>query len=472
MKRLLILLLCICCLLTACGQKPAAPSKLNVSLNNGEAVISWERSSEANTYRLYRRSPDDADFKFIFDSDGDKTQYTDRFVKDGGTYNYKLEIIGEKGVSDSLESTVNVPKSKSDGNLKKPDTPEITSVTAMDAYTVAVSVKPQENCKYEFSSSAEENGKYEILETRDEPYLYDEHTDKNINRYYRVRAVRGSFRSELCKPEKTGFKPGTVFGVPVLMYHEFVNQSDLDSGVAFDEYAVWDSEFESDLKWFEKKGFTTITTQQLIDYLDGKGSMPKKPLIITIDDGKYGVYKRAWPLLKKYKMKASLSIIGYEIDNAAAAPAARSKSTAPYCTWQELAEMSQSGAVEIISHTDKQHYFMHDGRCGASTKEGDTLKTFLPIAQKDYSDTARNFREHFNTVPTSMAYPYSRRTPLSDEAWLNSGYRLLYSGDDKYLRRSMTNYFVREAGLNRKSAVLRRVARMTKKPIEDYIEEQ
>jgi hypothetical protein len=69
-----------------------------------------------------------------------------------------------------------------------------------------------------------------------------------------------------------------------------------------------------------------------------------------------------------------------------------------------------------------------------------------------------------------MAYPYSRRTELSDRAWLKSGYKLLYSGDDEFLRLSMTNYFVREAGLNLKSSVLRRVARMTKHPIEDYFE--
>ena len=132
--------------------------------------------------------------------------------------------------------------------------------------------------------------------------------------------------------------------------------------------------------------------------------------------------------------------------------------------------MSDSGAVEIISHTDKQHYFLHDGRYGASTREGDTLDTFLPIAQKDYADTARSFKQHLNTVPTSMAYPYSRRTALSDEAWLKSGFKLLYAGDDEYMRRSSTNYFVREAGLNRKSAVLRRMARETKHPIDYYVE--
>ena len=470
MKRILAMLLLVCCLLTACGSRPSAPKGLSVSINNGAAILRWVHSDEAETYRLYRRSPKDVDFKFIFDSDGHILTYTDRYIERGGTYIYKLEIIGKNGVSDALESTVTVPVSSRGESVKIPDAPVITSVTAMDKYTAVVCVKPQEDVTYEFSRASSRDGTYKVIATCDEPFCYDQNKDKNTDWYYRVRAVRGDYRSEPGEPRATGYQPGNVFGVQVLMYHEFVTQEDLDSGVAFDEYAVYAHEFESDLKWFKEKGFTTITTQQLIDYLEGKGKMPEKPLIITIDDGKYGVYKRAWPLLKKYDMKASLSIIGYEIDNATDAPDARSKSPAPYCTWQELAEMSESGAVEIISHTDKQHYFSHDDRCGASTKDGDTLSTFLPIAQKDYADTVRDFRKYLGTLPTSMAYPYSRRTLLSDEAWFKSGFKLLYTGDDDEWRMSMTNYFVREAGLNRTSAVLRRIARMTDHPIEDYIE--
>ena len=116
MKRPLALLLLVCFFITAaaCGNKPSAPSKLNVSLQNGTAVVSWEHSDEAQTYRLYRRSPKDDDFKFVFDSEGAETSYTDRFVSTGGTYIYKLEIIGKNGVSDALESTVTVPKAEQD----------------------------------------------------------------------------------------------------------------------------------------------------------------------------------------------------------------------------------------------------------------------------------------------------------------------------------------------------------------------
>ncbi|MBR1483273.1 MAG: polysaccharide deacetylase family protein [Ruminococcus sp.] len=471
MKRIFAALLLICFLLCACGEKPAQPEKLSATLENGAVVIRWEQSGEAETYRLYRRAPKEKDYKFIFDSDSDETSYTDRFIQIGGTYLYKLEIIGKNGVSEALESSLNVPVGKQEGEVAEPELPVITSVTAKDKYTVVVSVKPQENCTYEFMRSATRDGTYTLVATRDEPFLYDANENKDTDWFYRVRAVRGEFRSELSAPQQTGYQAGTVFGVPVLMYHEFVTQEDLDAGIAFDEYAVYASEFESDLQWLQKNGYTSITAAQLIDYLNGKGSMPKKPVLITIDDGKYGVYKRAWPLLKKYHMTASLALIGYEIDNATNAPDARSKSEAPYCTWQELAEMEASGEIEMVSHTDKQHYFSHDGRCGASTKDGDTLADFLPIAQKDYSDTARSFRQYFNKQPLVMAYPYSKRTELSDEAWLKSGFQLLFAGDSEKVSISMTNYFVREAGLNRKSAVIRRVARMTGEPFTDYIEQ-
>ena len=57
MKRTLALLLIVCCLLCACGEKPSAPRELSVSLENGTAIIRWAKSDEAETYRLFRRSP-------------------------------------------------------------------------------------------------------------------------------------------------------------------------------------------------------------------------------------------------------------------------------------------------------------------------------------------------------------------------------------------------------------------------------
>lgn len=529
--------LCVCLFLTACGEVPAAPRVLTAKLTDGNVVLSWETSEEAEGYRLFRKYAEENDYKFIMDAGAEETSYTDRFVDPGRSYSYKIEIIGENGISEALESSVTVPEEApviemveqveeelfkltlanadgrgftvygfdgqerrrlcdGEGALAEVTTeeditslsvcfrnselfseevrllraPKITSVTKLDSYMVLTAIEEQKSCSYEVYRSSSKEGAYSLCGTADLPYYYDEHKDKETDWYYRVLAVSDHARSLLGKARKTGYKPLDTYEVPVMMYHEFVTEEDLKAGIAFDEYAIYQDEFESDLKWLKENGYTTITVSQLADFMEGKGTLPEKPIILSIDDGKYGVYKRAYPLLQKYNMKAVLALIGYEIDDATRAPEDRATNPAPYCTWEEIAEMSADGAIEMISHTQYLHvYDSGDGRKGASSKKDDTMDTFLPVAQKDYIAICRNFRDHGVPQPQAMAYPYSVRTKLSDKAWLESGFRILFAGAKDDVRMNEFNSFVQEAGLNPVSSVLRRITRMTGTPIDREI---
>ena len=197
--------------------------------------------------------------------------------------------------------------------------------------------------------------------------------------------------------------------------------------------------------------------------------MPNKPVILSIDDGKYGVYKNALPLLEKYDMKAVLAAIGTEIDAATEAPGLRGENPAPYCTWQELAEMSASGHIEIASHSYGLHVYRHGDRTGANCSEGDTILEFKADAYADFYEQRVRFEQYNIPVPTTFAYPYSVRSTTADEAWRMSGYEILLGGNMNSVRTSKINYFIPEAGLNDHSALLRRIARMHGTPIEDYI---
>ena len=77
----------------------------------------------------------------------------------------------------------------------------------------------------------------------------------------------------------------------------------------------------------------------------------------------------------------------------------------------------------------------------------------------------------YSDIPSAvtLAYPYSERSVPADEVWLQCGYQILLGGNMESVRASRTNYFIREAGLNAHSSVLRRIARMHGTPIEDYI---
>lgn len=456
-------------LLSGCAHKElSAPSNAAARADGTDIVLEWEASTGADFYRIYRKERGKTDYKFICDAH--TTNYTDTTAEADKNYRYKVTAVSGNRETEGCITEETVLLSKNENIDTVLYVPIVSSVTEMDKYeTVIIFDSDNSGCDYEIRRSTTVDGEYALIGTTDELVYYDDTADGEA--YYTVTAIRGDQRSEASIPQKTGQNAQEVFCVPVLMYHEFVTQADLDGGVAFDEYAIWQDEFESDLSWLQENGYTTITTVQLIDCLEGKGTMPEKPIILSIDDGKYGVYKNAYPLLMKYGMTAVLSLIGYEIDNATKDPDTRGSAAAPYCTWEEIAEMQKSGAVEMISHTQSLHVYSHDNRCGANCAEDETLERFLPTAQADFAKFNQNLKKATGSQTETMAYPYSKRSVTADLAWLKSGYKILFGGHGDEERSTYMNYYVPAAGINSKSAVTRRIPRMTGTPVQEYISE-
>lgn len=68
--------------------------------------------------------------------------------------------------------------------------------------------------------------------------------------------------------------------IPIILYHSI-----LESNKITDRYAVTPNQLESDLKYIRDNGYTTITMNNLIEYVDENKPLPEKPIIITFDDG-------------------------------------------------------------------------------------------------------------------------------------------------------------------------------------------
>lgn len=458
------------CLLSGCADKElSAPNGAVARADSANIFLEWQASNGADFYRIYRKENGNADYKFICDERS--TKYIDSTAEADKKYSYKITAVSGKRETEGCITNETAILSKSENADAVLYTPSISSVTKMNKYeTVIIFGTDNIGCDYEIRRSNTVGGEYTLIGTTDESVYYDD-TANGETYYYTVTAVRDDKRSKTSVPQKTGKNSQKVFRVPVLMYHEFVTRSDLDGGVAFDEYAVWQDEFESDLLWLKENGYTTVTTVQLKNCLEGKETLPEKPIILSIDDGKYGVYKNAYPLLKKYGMTATLSLIGYEIDNATKNSDARASSSAPYCTWEEIAEMSESGTVEMISHTQSLHIYSHGDRFGANCAEGESLESFLPTAQADFIKFNQNLKKATGLETETLAYPYSKRSDTADRAWLMSGYKILLGGDGDVERKTYMNYYVSAAGINSKSAVTRRIPRMTGRPVKDYISE-
>lgn len=457
-------------MLTGCAEEqPVAvpPTGLQAVVTaEGTIFLSWNPATDAGGYRVYRRESGDPDFKFI--SDTPEARYSDILPDMGSTYDYKVTALGPEG---ETEGTVCRDVAMGAGGALGEilADPVITSVTRLDAGTNVIFFSLEnQDCEYEILRQ-DGSGTWTSLGKTTDHIFYDTTAVKGDTYHYQVRATNPAGRTVQSLVTAQNTNPKDVFGVPVMMYHEFVTPEDLENGVAFDEYAIYYEAFERDLKWLRKNGYTTITTRELAQYLQGEGEMPKKPVIITIDDGKLGVYKNAYPLLQKYNMKAVLSVIGEEIDAATQAPELRENHPAPYCTWEELAEMAASGHVEIASHTYGLHVYSHNGRIGANCSETDNMADFRRDALEDYRLIQEKLQAAGIPEAVTMAYPYSERSPEADAAWMDCGYMFLLGGNSASVRTARTNYFIPEAGINPHSALLRRVARMHGTPIRDYI---
>ncbi len=121
-------------------------------------------------------------------------------------------------------------------------------------------------------------------------------------------------------------------GVPVLNYHQINDRDENSLTTNMDQ-------FQCQMKYLHENGYNTITPFQLADYLEGKSSLPEKPVLITFDDGYRDNYKNAYPILKEYGMTATIFLISDYIN------------TYPnYVTWDEVHEMQENDIV-MQSHT-------------------------------------------------------------------------------------------------------------------------
>ena len=85
--------------------------------------------------------------------------------------------------------------------------------------------------------------------------------------------------------------------IPILLYHDFVTivpDSDPDNF----NYINTPQSFEENIKVLLENGYTIISFQELDDANNGKIELPKKPILISMDDGYYSNYEYIFPILK------------------------------------------------------------------------------------------------------------------------------------------------------------------------------
>lgn len=215
---------------------------------------------------------------------------------------------------------------------------------------------------------------------------------------------------------------GYTIKVPVLLYHH------LDE-TAGGSLVISKERFEAQIRALAEAGYTGVSLQQLVDYVEKGRELPEKPILITFDDGYASNYEISYPILKKYNMKAAIFVIGSSVGKD------RYKDTGypiiPHFGYEEAREMIASGLIEIQSHTYDMHqsadYELNTARTAMSRLEGESEKAFMQAVRDDFTRSKKDIEEQTKSPVIALSYPLGRHSDLTEALLREMGVKITLS---------------------------------------------
>lgn len=131
-----------------------------------------------------------------------------------------------------------------------------------------------------------------------------------------------------------------IIKFPIFNYHHIRPMPPETAHINQRTFTVTPEGLEEHLKFFKENGYNVVPIGDLIEYYDTGKPLPAKAVAITFDDGRYGQYKWALPLLQQYGIKATFFIVAHWVD----------KKDPDIMTWNQIRELDRAGMV-IGSHT-------------------------------------------------------------------------------------------------------------------------
>lgn len=205
--------------------------------------------------------------------------------------------------------------------------------------------------------------------------------------------------------------------VPILMYHYISNGPS-------DPCRITPERFKEHMDFLHKNGYTPILPKQLNDYITKGKVLPKKPVLITFDDGYKDNYINAYPVLKKYKFKATFFIItdfiGKTLDGDT------------YMTGEQLIHLNRN-KMSINCHTQD-----HESLKNMSYKD----------QYREVSDSKDYLEELISKNVDYLAYPYGDYDQTTLNIAKKVGYKLCFAVNGDHSDTSKNAYHIGRITIN------------------------
>jgi hypothetical protein len=141
--------------------------------------------------------------------------------------------------------------------------------------------------------------------------------------------------------------PAHPEAVPVLTYHGINDKQD--------GYSVDRRTFARQMALLRRMGFRSLSIEQYVRFLRGeRAGLPRRPVLITFDDGRLDSFRGADRVLQRYGFRATMFVIAGAI----------ARDNPFYLSWKELRGMEDSGRWDLQEHAGKGHYLVNYDAAG------------------------------------------------------------------------------------------------------------
>lgn len=221
------------------------------------------------------------------------------------------------------------------------------------------------------------------------------------------------------------FKENESVELPIIMYHGLTeNPSKVNT------YVIPVSDFESDLKYLKENGYTAVFMQQVIDYVEGDGELPEKPVVLTFDDGFENNYEYGLPLFEKYDMRGVVSIVGKYTEDYS--KISDENPEYAYLNFETISKMVDSGRFEMANHSYNMHSLPKDkgnadNRKGAAQTAGESDEVYREKLTTDTEKNQKLLTDNCGITPNVYTYPYGELTKTSEAILRDLGFKATLS---------------------------------------------
>lgn len=190
---------------------------------------------------------------------------------------------------------------------------------------------------------------------------------------------------------------------------EDVNLTDADNGVPVLAYTtinannVTPENFKLQMHYLKDNGYSTLTLDDLYEYLSNAKKIPLKSVVITIDNGYSSIFRYAYPVLKELKFNATVFVTSGSID------------TNDYLKSKELIELSNN-SIDIQSNGTKSQLLSSLSQADQNLSFKDSIVKIKNITSKDVK---------------YFAYPQGKCTDLTKKLAKDSGYIMAFNFSNK-----------------------------------------